>query len=133
MKTRTGFVSNSSSSSFIVAVKGNLKTELAKLEKKEKKSNGLFSSLISEAVAVIETTCEDFNEQDVLDCYGHDTIEEFYSTPEGKRIKKLQDDGFKVYTGSWSDDGGEPIEAVLCNTDFNYKSKTLVIIHDGGY
>jgi len=133
MKARIGFVSNSSSSSFVLGVKGDLSKELEKLEKKEKKSGGLFSSLISSAIAVIEQNCHEFDENEALLEYGCEDPKEFYKEYEGKKIKSLLDEGYKVYTGSWSDDGGEPIEAVLCNTDFNYKSKTLVILHDGGY
>lgn len=133
MKTRIGFVSNSSSSSFILAVKGKtLKQALQELDDYEK--NGLFASIMGEIINTIESNSKLLNEESVSYEMGYDSLEEFYLSGEhnADKIRELYRQGFKVYVGSFSDED-EPAEALLCNMDLNYKSPNLVMIHEGGY
>jgi hypothetical protein len=137
MKTRIGFVSNSSSSSFVVAVKGTtLHKAFKEMEEKEMKKGGLFSDFIKTALDVLEHNADELTEERVKDDFGVDSVDEYIT--EGyqysKDIKRLIKEGFTIYIGELSDEGGDgPEEAMLCNTDLNYESKNLVILHEGGY
>lgn len=118
MKYRGGFVSNSSSSSFIIGYKGNLDG------KKLKKA-------IVEALKVPKDSPLYFIADEFANLFSGGTAydrEDWDDADAEKLIKK----GFNVIIGS-ADDQGEPIEAMLCDIDLNYKSPDLVIIKDAGY
>ena len=139
MKIRTGFVSNSSSSSFIIAFKGNKKELKVRLD-------GVFKLPedypLKQLVGDISKTIIKGLEEGYQD--GIATMEDFlyYKNDIGNDVsdfssveKKMMDvvtKGFTIYPGEFSDDNGD-IEAILCENDINYSSDDLIIIHEGGY
>jgi len=130
MKTRNGFVSNSSSSSFIIAWKKKNEDVKKLLEKAF--AIPKFHPLSDITEKVVNCLCSQLNENTF---YTEDDYLN-YIAEEGeykeKEILKFIREGFTVGIGSLSDEE-YGIEAMLCNTDLNYKSDDLVIIHEGGY
>ena len=120
MKLRNGFVSNSSSSSFIVAVKDATKIQLvieADLEKFADK---------------IITTEEELNKH-----FEYEWGDEFKDKDEWvmktyNKCLKAINDGMKVLFGSFSSDG-EALEQFLCEEGVPDSPGIDVIQGDGGY
>ena len=124
MKTRNGFVSNSSSTSFLIASKAELTKEKVESlfgipedspfkELIDKIVNAFYHSLDKPFKAIIEYIRET----------GDDDPDE--------KIQQWFKDGFFVYQGLWSTED-EPMEAMLCETSINYESDDLIIKHDRG-
>ena len=128
MKIRNGFVSNSSSSSFIIACKGDLTKEVMKqlcIDKSspwadfvEKGINLLIENATEKFTTIKEL--EQFIESDGYDDDAFDTLKEY--------IKQ----GFTGYIGSLDSDG-DGIESALCDMEINYKSNDLIIEKEEGY
>ena len=125
MKTRLGFVSNSSSSSFILGVKGvpfSASTISTCLGVQEHSPLWPFAKQVSEwCVANLKATDID----NLIRYYG--CVED---APAAIRDAIAQ--GYTVYTGyASSDESG--VEQVLCEMDLHYKSDTILLEKDGGY
>ena len=136
MKIRNGFVSNSSTSSFVLGIKGvTLEEAFDELESSEVANEGLFSGMVGEALSVLKGACNELNDKYVESELSYKNMDDFLGDrPQYyKDIKSLMLNGFTVYMGSLTDEGGEAMEALLCNTDLNYDSEHLVIRHEGGY
>ena len=132
MKTRNGFVSNSSTSSFLIAVKGNKKILEVILRKILEVPIGYPLRGFVEEVCKTIISCDND--------YSFTSTREYlrYLKKEGQNdegdleIIDLLGKGYSIYTGSFSDEEGG-MEAFLCNTDLNYKSDDLILRHEGGY
>lgn len=122
MKKRFGFVSNSSSSSFIVAVnKGRTKIKLEVEVDLERYSHSTIST--------IEDLMSYFID------YGYD-LDEIKEDERYQEAKKAIEEGKEILTGSFSSDEGDPIESLLCYNGLKkyIDSKNIVIIQsEGGY
>ena len=124
MKQRNGFVSNSSSSSFIIGSKTSLTTQkIVNLFETPMKSP--FFSIVKEIsktiheclgkpYATLDDLKKDFDEDNMI-----------------AFAKKLFDEGFIVYFGSFSSEG-EGAEKMLCDLSINFNGKDFRIKHDGG-
>ena len=123
MKIRNGFVSNSSSSSFIIGVNGELTEE--KLLKafgvnKESQFYYIFS-------AVAEELCSEVEQVDIQ------KYKDEYSWSYKDYYKQVIDDIEKkklnLYKGSIASygDGGEKLQNALAHTSINYSDDTLVL------
>jgi hypothetical protein len=124
MKIRNGFVSNSSSSSFVIAYKGDLKEELDKALKLPVPENYPLKDLVIDLAAVFfKNVDETFNDVASYE-------KERYKTD--KEVKKLFEKGFTIATGGFSDDTNSTC-SYLCDQNIYYESDTLVIKQDGGY
>ena len=106
MKIRNGFVSNSSSSSFIVAVKNGalddaidiLYDEVAKLESKIP-----FSDILNSVFGHIKHNSDEFD----INEYVYDGVEEDKAWEQYPQLKKLHDDGYTLYEVNVSSDDYE--------------------------
>ena len=125
MKYRTGFISNSSSSSFILGIKG----DTTEVELRVKVDLLEYGELIS-----TEEGLENF----YLDEYGdhnEDTIEQLFISEE--YLKETYDlaaeyirNGSKILIGNVSTDGGA-VEDLLCNMGFPESDDYEVIEQTG--
>lgn len=127
MKTRHGFVSNSSSSSFIIGVKGKLTKEKLMRSFKVDKESPLFS--IAKEITKVMLNSEEFSLKELLkdrEC----SIDELSDIE-----RKIFDNGFKLYIGQASNDGygSAGAETVLCNMDLDYEDEDLILFKEGGY
>jgi hypothetical protein len=124
MKTRNGFVSNSSSSSFIVGSKTEL-TKRDAFDLFEISPGAPFGNVIKEIAE------EFFNDLGKPYTDIESFKDDFDRDEDVEYATKLFNDGFIVYAGSFTTEG-EPAEALLCGMDINYDGVDFRIKHDGG-
>lgn len=130
MKIRNGFVSNSSSSSFVVAVDGETRVKLT------------IDVDLSKHGKVLRT----IEELDALYlkewAYGHDSIDSWLNDEEDSwahaqynQAKKAIENGKIVISGWFHDDRGDPIEAMLCYNGLHgiVPNNIEIIYSDGSY
>ncbi len=122
MKTRTGFVSNSSSSSFVVALpKGEKNTEI---------DISITVDLDDFASGYIKTE-EELTEY-FLDTYGE---EDPKWCDWRKKAKVAIESGYYIVCGSFANDGG-PVEAMLCDGGLSsdmVSDEMIILKGDGGF
>lgn len=128
MKYRNGFISNSSSSSFIIGYKDKkkLKSQLAEAFKFPpsypiKPTSFNFSEILIDRFDDTFRTLDDY--LDWCESEGNDT---------DRYIVNLLKQDFIVSTGSVCDEG-DSFEAFICDSDIHYKTDELIIEKDGGY
>jgi hypothetical protein len=126
MKIRNGFVSNSSSSSFIIAFKGDVKEQLEKALGLQLKDN----YPIPELLGLSEFFRK--NIDSIYLNYNEFSDDAGYCPIDDDELIKFFDQGFSVATGGFADDYSG-LASFLCSTDFNYKSDNLIILQQGGY
>jgi len=120
MKIRNGFVSNSSSSSFIIAYKGELNEELKKAFKLPDSYPFKEFNITEVILNAIEIT---FLNQNDITQYILDNNYEPYPI---KDIQKYIDLDYKVCTGSFSSDE-VGIESLLSNVEIDLESESFVM------
>lgn len=144
MKIRIGFISNSSSSSFIIVSRKEI-DELTK-EEKMRVFNIDASSPVSWMADVIFQTIEnkihmvhDFEDWASNRYWGstqsnpnwvQECLEEFEGA---KEVKEFLDKGYHVYTGEFENNYENPIENYFSKHDLNFENEDLKIWHQGGY
>lgn len=118
MKIRNGFVSNSSSSSFVIGLKGHLaetglteETLMGALGCDTRENH--FSRLNKSIAKFIIENKQEENEKSLLDNYGYDTLTE--AVAAGVEGAKLIQDGYKIYTLEASYNEGDYIEQLIGN------------------
>ena len=134
MKHRQGFESNSSSSSFILGVKGDLSKDDLKQELIKALHVSEVSPLFPMAKSIVDAifSCSEkyTSTQEILDNTYVDTIEEFMSDYSAKVAAVINEENWTVYTGSWCNDSGDVVEMMLCETPLNFVSDSLVFEHE---
>jgi hypothetical protein len=123
MKIRDGFVSNSSSSSFIVAVPSRAK----KLEIKVTVTGDL-NDFIDERIKTVQEL-----DRYLIDEYGWDlnTLDKNDKKIYEKCIKNL-DKGKDILVGCFSTDSDNILETVLCNEGIIEDTKDIKVIEFSG-
>lgn len=129
MKIRNGFVSNSSSSSFIILSKTKLTKKMLK-EKFAVSENHPLGELIDKIANALINNGKEFKSWEEYVKNDYDGYED--EALDFSPVSKEDFDNWKVFLGDLSTDG-EPIESFLCNTDINFKSEDFIIIHNGGF
>jgi hypothetical protein len=124
MKVRNGFVSNSSSSSFIIGCKGELTKETLMDIFKVPIESPIYKIVLDIARCMVKNA-EKLDIAEELKDYGEDSS-------YGENIKFMIKNDMNMYRGYAADDNGE-VEAMLCNMDIHFKSDELFIDKDGGY
>jgi len=145
MKLRNGFVSNSSSSSFIVIMKnGKEMTKNVLLEVFDVKKT---SPLYSFAKNLSKWIINNVEEKDIKDIY-----EDYVGDPDGKTIdemieeivedyggmnkeelEKIASKEYRYYSGSASNDSGDALESYLCETAMDIETDFIKIDSEEGY
>jgi len=132
MKIRNGFVSNSSSSSFIIAWKGNLEEELKKAFNLDGKDYPIkdFNSEIPRTFINKIDGPNGSDIEDIIDNYGDEDswLEDDYPSilAQWKRA------GYKIGFGELHDDDDD-MERFLCNSEIEWDTENLKIKSEGGY
>jgi hypothetical protein len=139
MKIRGGFISNSSSSSFVLALKDK-NADLDKLFDEFKaelpKDNPLVpfvELLIEDIISTIRGRAAEKTAEEWLRDYGYDSLESAKEDgwSEAIKIAELYENGYKVYHGTFWDDTGDPAELMLCARSLNFETDDITLIHDG--
>ena len=123
MKIRNGFVSNSSSSSFIVAYKGEKPTVVTVMKSFGIAKDALAAKMF-EGVFKVLLSAKSISKGDI------DELREY--SPNCDEIKLL-DGGWKVLVGGASDEDDNPSESFLCFSDIDLSTDTLRVIKRAGY
>lgn len=134
MKTRNGFVTNSSSSSFIVAMKEGLTKEklTEKLQGKfaVDKEHPLFH-LVQDVIKQIAN--EVFYSVDYKFTSIEDVVENWgIEDDDDNELIKLFNKYGNVISASFSSDG-DTAEALLCSTTFTFEDEDVYMKNEGGY
>ena len=124
MKIRFDFVTNSSSSSFIIACKEELNQKLLYELFQISENHPLYNLLKDVADTILrkasKTTIEAIKEEG----YYYD-----------EKFEKYMLKNFHWYEGNFSDEeyGNGMAESYLCETDLNIETDDFIMIHEGGY
>lgn len=125
MKIRTGFVSNSSSSSFTVISKKELTEEMIWEAIKVPENHPLYEMSKNICKCIInqaEDADVEVLKEDAEDGY----------TNSQELLEKIEK-GLHVYTGYFGDDSSNTVEAFLCMNGINVKTEDFEIDCEGGY
>jgi hypothetical protein len=132
MKVRQGFVSNSSSSSFIVAFKKDIKSQDWGNLLGINKTSPFYGAFVEQVASLFEDAENKFENYEQFEEWKKDEYgDEENIFPE---VKEFFDKGMKeVWIGDFCSDGNSPVEAMLAETDLNYEDDNFAIVHHGGY
>lgn len=132
MKCRNGFVSNSSSSSFIIAIKnGSLKDKFDAMEASLSVDYPLVGMIKQIHKEVLANVQEIDYPNGKLPMYYSSWNDWFEEQPDN--VKNLCEDKWKVYIGSASDNGDGAVQYMLCWMDEHKKTDETYVHFEGGY
>jgi len=149
MKIRQGFVSNSSSSSFVVIMKnGKEMTKETLLEAFDVKKTSplyVFAKDLADWImnnvekqdikSLFENYCyrsEKLTENEMIDNMVEECSEK-YKAEKREELEKIRDNEIFYYEGSAVSDSGEGLEYYLCETGINVNTDIITIKSGGGY
>ena len=134
MKTRSGFVSNSSSSSFMVITKGGELTQdrvLAALAVDKDSPLYSFALEVASSLSYVPHLDKFDTIQKLREKWEWFDDEEFAQRCEDE-IRWISN-GWTIYSGSTSDESASPAQMWLCYTEFETETDDLIIESEGGY
>ena len=134
MKIRNGFVSNSSSSSFIIAVKGEtIESKIKKMQKKLQSTTGIpLKDIFNQILEAIKQNVDKPKTVDELaDYYNYDDAKEFIENH--LELEKPIKEKWKIYSSEFGDEDSSPVEEFLCNLEIEIKEKDFIFIKSEGY
>ena len=146
MKVRNGFVSNSSSSSFIVTIKNgekiskNILMKLFDLDEKSilfnfanELSDWMINNLKEMSIKdIFENYCDsgkNLSDEEMID----EIIEQGYPNISKEDLLRILRKEYRYYEGSASDDSGYGLETYLCETGINVNNDLIHIQSGGDY
>lgn len=127
MKIRASFVSNSSSSSFIIGSSKPLSKEiLIKLMGVPKKS--IMYPIVTEVAELFMTEAQPYDMEGYL-------ANHFLTSEEDipEKVKEILDKNWYFYEGSFSSSSDNILERTLTDKGFNIDTKTIYISKEEGY
>jgi hypothetical protein len=147
MKVRNGFVSNSSSSSFIVIVKSYKKISNNMLMKLfDLNENSILYGFASELSDWMLEHLKEMTIKDIFNnyCYSEDKnlseedmidiiINESYPVVAKEDLEKIKNKEYHYYECSASDDSGDGLESYLCEKGINVDNDDIFIQSGGSY
>ena len=147
MKIRNGFVSNSSSSSFIVLIKNDQKISKNMLMKLfDLKENSILCGFASELSNWMLENLKEMTIKDIFNnyCYSEDKnlseedminiiINDSYPDISREELEKIKNKEYRYYECSASDDSGDVLESYLCDKGINVYNDNIRIQSGGSY
>lgn len=133
MRIRQGFVSNSSSSSFLLATKGEVTQERLLGLFGVSKDSFLYS--FAEEIAAFFSDVggmEKFETVEELRQYHDWGSEERFRERYAQEITLIEN-GWLIYNGSASDEAYDGVERWICNQRISFESDDLILETEGGY
>jgi len=137
MKIRKGFISNSSSSSFVITSKEELNEDNL-LENSGIKESFIFYDLFKDVIQSICSNAKELKtEEDFYKYYGkYDSLQkliEYYDDGDlEKAVKNFTEKNHHLYVGGFASDS-DGLEAGLCEVRFNVDKEDFLFLQSGGY
>jgi len=130
MKIRNGFVSNSSSSSFLILSKnGELSKEILLNSFNVSDKSPLYP-MVKQMVKEIINSSEELSIDDYIQNYYHDEEDMKEIDPiRYEMIEKVRNNNWKIYISD-ADSCDQP---ALCEMELNYEDDNILIEKEGGY
>jgi len=125
VKTRGCFISNSSSSSFIIGVKGKLTKKKIMKAFRVGEDSPLYS--FSEKMADVLLDATSYTKEEHIEDLYLDSEDEI-----GILEKKIFDKGYTFYSGCASDEDGGA-ESALCGMTLDYEDEEIIIYKEESY
>ena len=138
MKIRTGFISNSSTSSFVLRVfEGATEEEIRSIiEKQVGKMEGFFLPEFRQQLIDTIMECKGDKNEHIRDLeWEIKWLKENpdKSTEDRDRYQAMVDDKFDYYRGGFSDNGDGPLQFMLCYTPFKVEEDNFSMENHAGY